>query len=206
MATVLDRLLKYVTYDTQSCEDSAGKTPSTPGQLAFAKELLKELQALGAEDIFLDEEHCYLYASVPGNTENGPVLGFIAHMDTAPAVSGKNVHPRVLENYDGSDILLDKEGQVVSRVSDFPELQNYKGKSLVVTDGKTLLGADDKAGIAEIMTMAEYLLSNPQIPHGTIRIGFTPDEEIGQGADHFDVDRFGADFAYTVDGGAIGEL
>lgn len=206
MTSVLDRFLKYVTYDTQSCEDCGGKTPSTPGQLVFARELVRELQAMGAEDIFLDEEHCYLYAAVPGNTEEGPVLGFIAHMDTSPAVSGRNVHPRVIENYDGNDIPLDQEGKVVSRISDFPELHNYAGKSLVVTDGKTLLGADDKAGIAEIMTMAEYLLSNSHIPHGRIRIGFTPDEEIGQGADYFDVDRFGADFAYTVDGGAIGEL
>lgn len=203
---VLDKFLKYVTFDTQSQENTEGKTPSTPGQWEFARELAGELERMGAQEVFLDEEFCYLYATIPANVEQAKVLGFIAHMDTSPAVSGRDVRPRVIENYDGKDILLDPDNEVLLRVSEFPELLQYAGQSLVVTDGRTLLGADDKAGVAEIMEMAEILLNNPQIPHGKIRIGFTPDEEIGQGADHFDLDRFGADFAYTVDGGKLGEL
>lgn len=203
---VLDKFLKYVTYDTQSKENAGEKPPSTLGQWEFARELAEELKGMGAQEIFLDEEFCYLYATIPATAEATKVLGFIAHMDTSPAVSGRDVKPRVIENYDGKDILLDPGANVALRVSEFPELRQYVGKSLVVTDGRTLLGADDKAGIAEIMEMAEILLGNPQIPHGKIRIGFTPDEEIGQGADHFNLEKFGADFAYTVDGGKLGEL
>lgn len=203
---VLDKFLKYVSYDTQSQENAGGKSPSTLGQWELARELAEELKSMGAQEIFLDEEFCYLYATIPANVEQKEVLGFIAHMDTSPAVSGRNVRPRVIENYDGKDILLDPDTEVILRVSEFPDLEQYAGKSLVVTDGKTLLGADDKAGVAEIMELADILLNNPQIPHGKIRIGFTPDEEIGQGADHFDLERFGADFAYTVDGGKLGEL
>lgn len=206
MSAVLDKFLKYVSFDTQSDENEEGNTPSTPGQWILAEELVNELQEMGAKEITFDRNHCYIYATIPATVENAPTLGFIAHMDTSPAVSGKNVKPRIVKDYDGGSILLDREGTVSLDVAAFPELEDYIGKSLVVTDGTTLLGADDKAGIAEIMAMAEYLLQNPQIPHGKIRIGFTPDEEIGQGADYFDVDKFNADYAYTVDGGALGEL
>lgn len=163
---------------------------------------------MGAEEITYDREHCYVYASVPAadGCEDAPVLGFIAHMDTSPAVTGTNVKPRIVENYDGKDILLNEAENIVFRVEDFPEVRQLAGKDLIVTDGTTLLGADDKAGIAEIMAMAEYLLEHPELPHGKIRLGFTPDEEIGEGADHFDVALFGADFAYTVDGGELGGL
>lgn len=206
MSAVLDKFLKYVSFDTQSDENEEGNTPSTPGQWILAEELVNELHEMGAKEITFDRNHCYIYATIPATVENAPTLGFIAHMDTSPAVSGKNVKPRIVKDYDGGSILLDREGTVSLDVAAFPELEDYIGKSLVVTDGTTLLGADDKAGIAEIMAMAEYLLQNPQIPHGKIRIGFTPDEEIGQGADYFDVDKFNADYAYTVDGGALGEL
>lgn len=206
MSPVVEKFLKYVTYDTTSRENEEGHCPSTPGQFVFAEELVKELETLGAEEITYDKEHCYVYASIPGNVEGVKVLGFIAHMDTSPAVSGKDVKPRIVESYDGQDILLNQESGISLQTAQFPELLNYKGKSLIVTDGTTLLGADDKAGVAEIMAMAEYLLTHPEIPHGKIRIAFTPDEEIGQGADYFDIKTFGADFAYTVDGGAIGEL
>lgn len=206
MSVVLEKFLKYVSFDTQSKESDDCTCPSSPGQWLFAEELVNELQEMGAKEITFDRSHCYIYATIPATVENAPTLGFIAHMDTSPAASGKNVNPRIISDYDGGKVMLDKEGAIMLEPSDFPELKNYIGKCLVVTDGTTLLGADDKAGIAEIMAMAEYLLQNPQIPHGKIRIGFTPDEEIGQGADYFDVDKFGADFAYTVDGGALGEL
>ena len=155
-----------------------------------------------------DKEHCYIYATIPASSgcEKAPVIGFISHMDTSPAVTGKNVKPRIEENYDGKDIVLNQEKNIVMKTADFPELVSYQGKSLIVTDGTTLLGADDKAGVAEIMTMAEYLLTHPKIHHGKIKIGFTPDEEIGAGTDYFDVKLFGADYAYTVDGGKLGEL
>lgn len=163
---------------------------------------------MGAQEITYDEEHCYVYATVPASEgcENTPVLGFISHMDTASPVSGANVKPRVVENYDGGDILLNKEKNIWMKAEEFPNLAKHKGKDLIVTDGTTLLGADDKAGVAEIMSMAEYFLSHPECKHGKIRVGFTPDEEIGRGPDHFDVALFGADIAYTVDGGPIGEL
>lgn len=207
MTNTIENFLRYVTIDTQSCEET-GTTPSTAKQHDLARLLASQLTEMNAAEITYDKEHCYLYATIPATAgcEKSPVLGFIAHMDTSPAVSGENVKPRIVENYDGGDILLNEKENITLSVSDFPELSNYKGQDLIVTDGTTLLGADDKAGVAEIMTMAKHLLSHPEIPHGKIRIGFTPDEEIGSGADHFDVALFGADFAYTVDGGELGEL
>ena len=188
MSKVIEKFLNYVKIDTQSDENSTA-CPTTAKQHNLAKLLVKELEAMGADEITYDKEHCYVYATVPATKgcENRPVLGFIAHMDTAPAVTGENVKPRIIENYDGKDIVLNEEKNIVMKVSDFPELVEYTGKRLIVTDGTTLLGADDKAGVAEIMTMAEQLLLSRDIPHGKIRIGFTPDEEVGAGADHFDV-------------------
>ncbi len=182
--------------------------PSTMKQHDLASLLEKQLGEMGAEEIVYDKEHGYVYASVPASAgcEDAPVIGFIAHMDTSPAVTGAGVNPRIIEDYDGKDIVLNEEKQVVMRIADFPELASYRGRRMIVTDGTTLLGADDKAGVAEIMSMAEYLLQHPEISHGKIRVGFTPDEEVGAGADHFDVALFGADFAYTVDGGRLGEM
>ena len=207
MSKVIEKFLNYVKIDTRSDENSTA-CPTTAKQHNLAKLLVKELEEMGAEDITYDTEHCYVYASIPASEgcDGRPVLGFIAHMDTAPAVTGENVKPRIIENYDGKDIVLNEEKNIVMKVSDFPELVEYTGKRLIVTDGTTLLGVDDKAGVAEIMTMAEQLLLSRDIPHGKIRIGFTPDEEVGAGADHFDVKLFGADYAYTVDGGKLGEL
>ncbi|MGN0388460.1 MAG: peptidase T [Suilimivivens sp.] len=207
MSKVIEKFLSYVKIDTQSDENSTA-CPTTAKQHNLAKLLVKELEEMGAEEITYDKEHCYVYATVPATDgcEDRPVLGFIAHMDTAPAVTGENVKPRIIENYDGKDIVLNDEKNIVMKVSDFPELTEYTGKRLIVTDGTTLLGADDKAGVAEIMTMAEQLLTRNDIPHGKIRVGFTPDEEVGAGADYFDVKLFGADYAYTVDGGKLGEL
>lgn len=207
MSKVIEKFLNYVKIDTRSDENSTA-CPTTAKQHNLAKLLVKEFEEMGAEDITYDTEHCYVYASIPASEgcDGRPVLGFIAHMDTAPAVTGENVKPRIIENYDGKDIVLNEEKNIVMKVSDFPELVEYTGKRLIVTDGTTLLGADDKAGVAEIMTMAEQLLLSRDIPHGKIRIGFTPDEEVGAGADHFDVKLFGADYAYTVDGGKLGEL
>lgn len=201
---VTDRFLKYVTFDTQSSEDT-GTTPSTPGQRVFALALAKELEELGLEEITLDD-NCYLMATLPANTtKNVPVIGFIAHLDTSPDMSGKEVKPRIV-NYKGGEIILSPEDNIVLSPSMFPELNDYKGQELIVTDGKTLLGADDKAGVAAIISAIEYLKEHPEIEHGKIRIGFTPDEEIGQGADHFDVEKFGCEWGYTIDGGQIGEL
>lgn len=207
MTKTIENFLRYVKVDTQSCEES-GTTPSTMKQHDLAKILVTELEEMGALEINYDKEHCYVYASIPASEgyEKAPVLGFIAHMDTSPAVTDTNVKPRVVEHYDGQDITLNQAENVIMRVEDFPELLKLEGKDLIVTDGTTLLGADDKAGIAEIMAMAEYLLAHPEIKHGKLRIGFTPDEEVGSGADYFDVELFGADFAYTVDGGPLGEL
>ncbi len=207
MERVIENFLQYVKIDTQSSEESTS-TPSTAKQHQLARLLERQLQEMGAEDITYDKEHCYLYASIPSTPgcEQAPVIGFIAHMDTAPAVTGEGVKSRIVEDYDGKDIVLHQEKQIVMKVKDFPELPSYQGKRLIVTDGTTLLGADDKAGVAEIMAMAEYLLQHKEIAHGRIRIGFTPDEEVGAGADHFDVTLFGADYAYTVDGGRLGEL
>ena len=207
MSKVIEKFLNYVKIDTQSDENSTA-CPTTAKQHNLAKLLVKELEAMGADENKDKKGHCYVNPTVPATKgcENRPVLGFIAHMDTSPAVTGENVKPRIIENYDGKDIVLNEEKNIVMKVSDFPELVEYTGKRLIVTDGTTLLGADDKAGVAEIMTMAEQLLLSRDIPHGKIRIGFTPDEEVGAGADHFDVKLFGADYAYTVDGGKLGEL
>lgn len=205
MSEVLNNFLKYISFDTQS-KDNMKTIPSTEKQRVLAEELAAQLKVLKAENVMVDE-HSYVYATIPATTEKDvPVIGFIAHMDTAPAYSGAGVKPQIVKNYDGSDILMNKETGLVMKTSDFPELLKYKGQDIITTDGTTLLGADDKAGVAEIMAMAEYLLSHPEIPHGTIRIGFTPDEEVGRGADFFDVKGFGAEVAYTVDGGGLGEL
>lgn len=207
MEKVTDRFLRYVQIDTQSDEEGTG-TPTTEKQHELARLLVEELTKMGAEEITYDKEHCYVYASIPATEgmEKKPVMGFISHMDTSPAVSGANVRPRIITAYDGEDIVLNSGLGIVMKTADFPELKEYQGKSLIVTDGTTLLGADDKAGVAEIMTMAEYLLSHRDVPHGKLRIGFSPDEEVGAGADHFDVELFSADCAYTVDGGKLGEL
>lgn len=208
MSKVIDLFLEYVKIDTQS-DEACTTSPSTAKQHVLAELLASQLMDMGAEDVVYDKERCYVYATIPATKgcENAPVLGFIAHMDTSPAVSGKDVKPRIVDNYDGGDIVLNETAGVIMRKADFSEsLSLYVGKDLIVTDGTTLLGADDKAGVAEIMAMAEYLLSHPEEAHGKIRIGFTPDEEVGAGADYFDVKLFGADFAYTVDGGRVGEL
>ena len=205
MSKVAERFLKYVSFDTQS-KDEEEQVPSTEKQLVLAKELVKELEEMGASDVRLSE-HGYVYATIEANTEkNVPSLGFVAHMDTAPAMSGRDVKARIVEKYAGGDIVLNEEKNIVMTVKDFPFMADCEGRDLIVTDGTTLLGGDDKAGVAEIMTMAAWLLAHPEIPHGTIRIGFTPDEEVGRGADFFDVEGFGADVAYTVDGGPLGEL
>lgn len=203
---VVDRFLRYVKYDTQS-DELTNMTPSTPGQMTFAKYLADELRQMGLDDITLDDNG-YLMATLPANTdaEGIPTIGFIAHLDTSPDMSGHNVTPRIVENYDGGDILLNKHTGITLSPNDFPELLNYKGQALIVTDGNTLLGADDKAGIAEIISAVDHLQQHPEIKHGKIRIAFNPDEEIGQGAHKFDVQLFGADWAYTMDGGEIGEL
>lgn len=203
--TVIDRFLKYVTFDTQS-DENTGVTPSTAKQMVFAKYLQQELQELGLEEISLDENG-YLFATLPANIDRPvPVIGFIAHMDTSPDMSGENVKPRIVENYDGTDIVLCNKENIVLSPSQFPELLDHKGEDIIVTDGHTLLGADDKAGIAEIVSAVAYLKEHPEIKHGKIRIGFNPDEEIGLGAHKFDVEKFGAKWAYTMDGGEVGEL
>ncbi|MDE6299686.1 MAG: peptidase T [Muribaculaceae bacterium] len=203
--TVTDRFLSYVAFDTQS-DELTNMTPSTPGQMIFAQFLKERLEEMGLEDISLDDNG-YLMATLPSNCDKDvPVVGFIAHLDTSPDMSGKHVKPRIVKDYDGGDIVLNKEKGIVLSPVEFPELKNYPGQDLIVTDGTTLLGADDKAGIAEIITAVAYLQKHPEIKHGKIRIAFNPDEEIGQGAHKFDVERFGADFAYTMDGGAVGEL
>lgn len=205
MKTVTERFLSYISYDTQSKEDVEA-VPSTEKQYVLAKKLCQELEEMGASDVTL-LEHCYVMATIPATTKKETkTLGFISHMDTAPSMSGANVKPRIVKNYMGGDIVLNEQLNIVMREHDFSSLSSNIGKDLIVTDGTTLLGADDKAGVAEIMTMAQYLLTHPEIEHGTIRIGFTPDEEVGRGVDFFDVNAFGADYAYTVDGGAIGEI
>ncbi len=204
--TLVDRFLEYVKFDTQS-DELTNLTPSTPGQMVFAQHLKKELEALGLKEITLDDNG-YLMATLPANTDNAgiPTVGFIAHLDTSPDMSGRHVSPRIVENYDGGDILLNEATGITLSPNDFPELLHYKGQALIVTDGNTLLGADDKAGVAEIISAVEYLMAHPEIKHGDIRIAFNPDEEIGRGAHKFDVEQFKADFAYTMDGGEIGEL
>lgn len=203
---VVDRFLQYVKFDTQS-DELTNMTPSTPGQMIFAQHLEKELRELGLKDITLDDNG-YLMATLPANTSraNVPVVGFIAHLDTSPDMSGRHVSPRIVEKYQGGDITLNADKGIVLSPDEFPELNHYIGQDLIVTDGNTLLGADDKAGIAEIITAIAYLIKHPEIEHGDIRVAFNPDEEIGQGAHKFDVELFGADWAYTMDGGEIGEL
>ena len=201
---ITERFLKYVSFCTTSDEET-NMTPSTPGQMEFAKYLANELKEIGLQDVSLDNNG-YVMATLPANVEGKPTIGFLAHMDTAPDASGKNVTARIVENYNGEDIVLNAEKNIIFEVAKYPEILDYKGQDIIVTDGTTLLGADDKAGLAEIVTACEYLMQHPEIKHGKIRIGFTPDEEIGQGADHFDVEKFGCDFVYTMDGGAIGEL
>lgn len=203
--TLVERFLKYVSFDTQSSEET-GTTPSTPGQMVFARYLKEELETLGLQEVTLDDNG-YLFATLPANTDaEVPVVGFIAHMDTSPDMSGKDIHPRIVSNYDGGDIVLSAPDNIVLSPSQFPELLEHKGEDLIVTDGHTLLGADDKAGIAEIVSAVVWLQEHPEVKHGTIRIGFNPDEEIGLGAHKFDVERFGCDWAYTMDGGEVGEL
>ena len=202
---MLERFLKYVTFETESCDD-ATVVPTTEGQFVFARYLEQQLKDMGLEDVVLDEKG-YLYATLPSNCDDEmPVVGFIAHLDTSPDMSGKDVKPRVVENYAGGDIVLDEKDGIVLKVSDFPEVENYKGDDVIVTDGHTLLGADDKAGVAEIVTAVAYLQAHPEIKHGKIRIAFNPDEEIGRGAHNFNVPLFGCDWAYTVDGSCEGEL
>lgn len=204
--TVLERFLNYVVVETTS-DPYSESFPSTKSQLDFGHTLMEEMKELGLTDVAQDE-YGYVFGTIPSTIPDykGKVLGLIAHMDTAPAASGKNVKPRMIKNYDGTEIVLNAEKKIVMKPEDFPSLKQYVGQDLVVTDGLTLLGGDDKAGVAEIMTAAEYLIGHPEIPHGPIRVGFTPDEEVGKGADFFDVKKFGADFAYTVDGGECGEL
>jgi len=209
MSKVVNRFLNYIKYNTEANEDSQ-TVPSTKSQLSFAKKLAEELSDIGLQEVSIDDK-AYVMATLPSNLESEddkekPTIGFIAHMDTSPDMPGENIKPQIFENYDGKDIILNEGLNITLSTKDFPEIKNYIGKDIITTDGTTLLGADDKAGVAEIITAMEYLVNNPEIKHGKIRIGFTPDEEIGRGADHFDVAKFGADLAYTVDGGPIGEL
>jgi tripeptide aminopeptidase len=200
---VHERFLNYVKIDTQSVPE-AEKIPSSEKQKDLGRLLVEEMISIGIKDAYMDENG-YVYGTVKGNTD-APVIGFIAHMDTSPDMSGTNVKPRIIYDYDGGDIVLNEEKHIVMETTVFEHLMKYTGQDLIVTDGATLLGADDKAGIAEIMSMAEYFINAPHIKHGTIKIGFTPDEEVGQGAELFNIEKFGADYAYTVDGGEIGEL
>ncbi|MBO4955628.1 MAG: peptidase T [Muribaculaceae bacterium] len=206
MNALVDRFLSYVQFDTQS-DELTNLTPSTPGQMIFARYLEEQLTQMGLTEITLDDNG-YLMATLPANTDRTdvPVVGFIAHLDTSPDMSGHHVRPRIVKDYDGNNIVLNADKNIVLSPDEFPELLHYKGQDLIVTDGNTLLGADDKAGIAEIVTAVQYLIDHPEIKHGKIRIAFNPDEEIGKGAHKFDVKRFGADWAYTMDGGEIGEL
>lgn len=202
---IIERFISYVTIDTQSDANSES-TPSTAKQWDLARKLADELKKMGMQEVEIDE-HAYIMATLPANIAHEvPVVGFISHFDTSPDFTGTNVKPRIIETYDGKDIILDEEEDIILSPDYFEDLNNYKGQTLITTDGKTLLGADDKAGITEIMTAMEYLINNPQIPHGKIRVGFTPDEEIGRGAHKFDVDKFGAEWAYTMDGSQVGEL
>ena len=202
---LIQRLTRYVKVYTES-RDGVEETPSTPGQLVLANMLVEELKEIGMTDVSIDE-YGYVMATLPANTEKRvPAIGFLAHVDTSEDFTGENVKPQLVEEYDGQDIVLHKEQGIVMSVKDFPQLSGYKGHTLMTTDGTTLLGADNKAGIAEIMTAMAYLIEHPEVKHGDIRVGFTPDEETGKGALQFDVERFNAEFAYTVDGGPLGEL
>ncbi len=204
MERAYERLLRYAVIDTRS-DDSSETVPSTQKQFILAEMLVSELKAMGIEDAHVDDK-CYIMGTLKGNVENAPTIGLIAHVDTSPDFSADHVNPIIHRNYDGLDIVLNAEKNIVLDVKNFPELLAYKGQDIITTDGTTLLGADDKAGIAEIMTVIETLINNPSLPHGDIKIGFTPDEEVGRGADHFNVEKFAADFAYTIDGGEVGEL
>ncbi len=206
MTSVVERFLKYVSFDTQSIEN-AGVVPSSPGQMDLAREVVLEMEKLEMTDVSIDE-NAYVMGTLPGNMEGEdvPSIGFIAHFDTAREVSGFNVRPRIVRNYDGGDILLNREEKIVLSPRDFPELTDYKGQDIIVTDGTTLLGADDKAGMAIIMAAVQFLNEHPEISHGPMKVCFTPDEEIGHQARLLDIGKFGADFAYTVDGGALGDL
>jgi len=202
---ITERFLKYVSFTTTS-DENTNMTPSTPGQMVFANYLVEELKSIGLQEVELDKNG-YVMATLPANTDKQiPTIGFISHIDTSPDMSGKNVKPRIVTNYDGNDILLNEGKAIVFETDKYPEILQYKGQDIIVTDGTTLLGADDKAGVTEIVSAMEFLITHPEIKHGKIRVGFTPDEEIGQGADHFDVPKFGAEWAYTMDGGEIGEL
>ena len=202
--TLKDRFLRYVKFETRSDEKSES-IPSTPTQLEFAKILAKELEEIGMENVYVNDA-CFVNATLPGNVDKDvPVIGFIAHMDTAD-FNATNVNPKIVENYDGEDIVLNEAKDIVLSVEEFPNLKNYVGKTMITTDGTTLLGADDKAGIVEIVEAMKYLIEHPEIKHGTVKVAFGPDEEIGRGADNFNVEEFGADFAYTMDGGPVGEL
>jgi len=206
MQNLIDRFCRYVKIDTESDPNNTETIPSTQKQFNLAKVLVEELEAMGMQDVTLDD-HCYIMATLPSNIEEDvPTIGFVAHVDTSPDFTGANVNPQIHKNYDGNDIVLNKEKNIVLSADYFPALKGYKGQTIITTDGTTLLGADDKAGVTEIVTAMEYLLQHPEIKHGKIRICFTPDEEIGKGADLFDVKKFGADWAYTMDGGQIGEL
>lgn len=205
MQHIINRFISYVTVDTES-DPNSDTTPSTAKQWDLANQLVEELKAIGMQDVTIDE-HAYIMATLPSNVEHDvPVIGFISHFDTTPDFTGANVKPQIIENYDGGDIILNKEQNIVLSPSYFKDLLQYKGQTIITTDGTTLLGADDKAGITEIVTAMEYLIKHPKIKHGKIRVGFTPDEEIGRGAHKFDVAKFGADWAYTMDGSQIGEL
>lgn len=202
--TLKDRFLRYVKFETRSDEKSES-IPSTPTQLEFAKILAKELEEIGMENVYVNDA-CFVNATLPGNVDKDvPVIGFIAHMDTAD-FNATNINPQIVENYDGKDIVLNEAKDIVLSVEEFPNLKNYVGKTVITTDGTTLLGADDKAGIVEIVEAMKYLIEHPEIKHGTVKVAFGPDEEIGRGADNFNVEEFGADFAYTMDGGPVGEL
>ncbi len=206
MSSVLERFLRYIKIDTQADYDNLEHTPSTEKQFDLARLLVKELEELGLKDVILTDK-CYVMATLPSNiVKDAPVIGFVAHMDTSPDASGKDVKPQIFPNYDGSDLILNREKKIVLSPSQFPELLKYKGQKVITTNGLTLLGADDKAGVAAIMAAMEVLARHPEIPHGTIKVGFTPDEEIGNGPKYFDVKRFGADFAYTLDGEEVGQL
>ena len=204
MDNVTSRLLKYVKINTIS-DPKSETLPSTQIQFDLAKILVEDLTEIGVKDASLDE-NCYVMGSIPGNAKNAPAIGLIAHMDTSPEFSGENVKPQIIEDYDGSDIVLNKDLNIVMKVSDFPYLADFKGHTLITTDGTTLLGADNKAGIAEILEVAKYFIDNPDVKHGDIKICFTPDEEVGRGTEKFDLEKFGADFAYTLDGSFEGEI
>ncbi len=204
---LLNKFLRYISIDTSSDPDSLSQ-PSTEKQLNLSRMLVKELKEMGVHDVTLDE-YGYVMASIPSNLPSGkkvPAIGFIAHVDTAPDAPGEGINPQIIESYDGKDIIINRDKNMIMKVEEFPELLRYKGQTLITTDGNTLLGADDKAGVAEIMAAVQYLMKHPEFPRGEIKIGFTPDEEIGRGVDKFDVKKFGAELAYTLDGGEIGEL